>query len=87
MPFGNGSRNRPYLSSLRWFDAWVDEAVGGVDDDVQEEEQAGVENYEADDEGVIAIEGTVHQRDADAGDLENVFDDEGAGKEVGKEGA
>src|SRR5687767_6080924 len=74
-------------SHLRVFDAGVDEAVGGVDDQVQNEEQAGVENDQADDERVIAIERAVHEGDADAGDLENVFDDEGAGEEIGEERA
>ena len=74
-------------SHLRVFDAGVNEAVGGVDDQVQNEEQTGVKNDEADDEWVIAIERAVHKRDADAGDLENVFDDERSGKEIGEERA
>jgi hypothetical protein len=50
---------------------------------LQRDDQAGVEDDGAEHEGVVAVEGGVHELAAEAGDLKDGLDDEGAGEDAG----
>ena len=78
---------QPKFGRLFESNAGVEQAVGEIDGEVEDEEEGGVENDEADDHGVVATERTVYQEYAEAGDLEDVFDNERAGEQVGEKRA
>ena len=61
--------------------------LGEIHGKVQADEQDGIEQRQADDHGIIAIQRAVHEKDADPRNLEDVFDDKRAGEQIGQHGA
>jgi len=71
-------------SDLFIFHARVEQGVGEIHHQIQPDEQRRVEQRKAHDEGVIAVQRAVDQKNANAGYLENVLDDKRAGQQVGQ---
>src|SRR5437016_3495589 len=81
--FWNRCHDLAWGESLIIADAGVEPGVEEVHEQIQHEEHAGVEDHETDHQRVIAVQGAVHDKDADAWDLKDVFDDERAGEQIG----
>lgn len=57
-------------------DPWIDEDVTDVDKQVEGQQEDGVDHDCAEDEGLVAVFDAVDEMDSEAGDVENLFDDE-----------
>src|SRR5689334_6985570 len=60
----------------------IEQTVAQVDHQIEHKQQDGIEDHQANDHRVVAIGRAVDEKDADTGDLKNIFDHEGAGQKI-----
>src|SRR5688572_25583309 len=64
---------------------WIEERVAEVNGQVQQQQQHRVQEHETDNHRVIAVQGAVNHKYADARDLEQILDDKRAGQQIRQE--
>lgn len=82
-----GERRTMRRGRLVEFQAGVEPDLDEIDEEVERDNEGGVKEDGAADEGVVAVEGGDDKFAAETGDLEDGFDDEGAGDDAGDGGA
>src|SRR5258708_1741322 len=76
-----GGTAKPGMSIIA--DFWIKQAIDEIDHEVEPDDERSVEDDDAHDEGVIAVEGALHEIAADARNPENLLDHHRSGDDAG----